>query len=156
MELVKVLHSDLPDQIGICMHVLSADCSCMLGRSQHESAACVCVAVCRSWLTCSDNNRLAHKEDLEGVAILCLPVSVCPVYLFFANHLEISQRKTRCRTRYVFEFQPGLPVAAVADDLNAQARVNAVTLLLAHAAVLTRRASKCNMSYGANEQPNVR
>ncbi len=43
MELVEVLHSDLPDQIGICMHAFSADCSCMLGRSQHESAACACV-----------------------------------------------------------------------------------------------------------------
>ncbi len=56
----------------------------------------------------------------------------------------------------MFELQPGLPVGAVADDLDAQARVNAVTLLLAHAAVLTRRASKCSMSYGANEQPDVR
>ncbi len=48
------------------------------------------VPVCRSWLTCSDNNRLAYKEDLEGVAILGLPVSVRLVDLFLANHLEVS------------------------------------------------------------------
>ncbi len=48
------------------------------------------VPVCRSWLTCSDDNWLAYKEDLEGVAILGLPVSVRLVNLFFANHLEVS------------------------------------------------------------------
>ncbi len=43
MELVEILHSDLPDQIGICMHVLSADRSCMLSRSQRDCTAYVCV-----------------------------------------------------------------------------------------------------------------
>ena len=56
----------------------------------------------------------------------------------------------------MFEFQPGLPVGAVADDLSTQARVNAVTTLLAHAAVLTGRPSRCNMLQGADEQPDVR
>ena len=48
------------------------------------------VPVCRSWLTCSDDNWLAYKEYHEGVAILVLPVSVRLVDLFLANHFEVS------------------------------------------------------------------
>ncbi len=48
------------------------------------------VPLCRSWLTCSDDNRLAYKEDLKGVTILGLPVCVRLVDLFLANDFEVS------------------------------------------------------------------
>ena len=69
-----------------CMYCQLTAVACWAGHSVRA----LHVPVCRSWLTCSDYNWLAYKEDLEGVAILGLPVSVRLVDLFLANHFEVS------------------------------------------------------------------
>ena len=70
-------------------------------------------------LTCGDNDGLANKKHLKSVAILLAPVSIRPEYLFFADGPQVAQRKTWSWARNVPILPPGLPVAAVANHLEA-------------------------------------
>ena len=69
-------------------------------------------------LTCRHKCWLTHKEHLERVPKLCLPVSVCPEDLLFADGLQVSQGEAWCGPRNMSELQSGLPVGTIAGDLN--------------------------------------
>ena len=71
-----------------------------------------------SSLTSNDDYRLAHKEDLENIPMLSLPVSKCPEGSLDANRLSIAQRKAGLGPRKVPVLPPRLPIGAIAHDLR--------------------------------------